>query len=124
MILFFVGIFFFIALLNGQRDLIILSLLVFAMTGGLKLWTRFSPARMQCTLALENNKVFAGDTLLLKAHAENGKFLPVWLEVEVPVDGSSHVVSERSTADRAEESPVVSDDRLSVGVHGSNERCS
>ena len=89
-ILFFVGIFFFIALLTGQRDLIILSLLVFAMTGGLKLWTRFSPARLRCTLALEKNKVFAGDTLLLKAHAENNKFLPVWLEVEVPVDGSSY----------------------------------
>lgn len=89
-ILFFVGIFFFIALLNGQRDLIILSLLVFTMTGGLKLWTRFSPARLRCTLALEKNKVFAGDTLILKAHAENAKFLPVWLEVDVPVDGSSH----------------------------------
>jgi uncharacterized protein (DUF58 family) len=89
-ILFFVGIFFFIALLNGQRDLIILSLLVFTMTGGLKLWTRFSPARLRCTLTLEKNKVFAGDTLILKAHAENAKFLPVWFEVDVPVDGSSH----------------------------------
>ena len=89
-ILFIVGIFFFIALLTGQRDLIILSLLVFAMTGGLKLWARFSPARMRCALVLEKDKVFAGDTLLLKAHAENAKFLPVWLEVEVPVDGSSH----------------------------------
>jgi uncharacterized protein (DUF58 family) len=82
--------FFFIALLTGQRDIIILSLLVFGMMGGLKLWARISPARMRCTLALEKNKVFAGDTLLLKAHAENGKFLPVWLEVEVPVDGSSY----------------------------------
>jgi uncharacterized protein (DUF58 family) len=90
LILFFVGIFFFIALLKGQRDLIILSLLVFAMTGGLKLWTRFSPTRMRCTLTLQKNRVFAGDTLLLKAHAENGKFLPVWLEVEAPIDGSSH----------------------------------
>jgi uncharacterized protein (DUF58 family) len=89
-ILFFVGVFFFIALLNGQRDLIILSLLVFAMTGGLKLWARLSPARMLCNLTLEKNRVFAGDTLLLRARAENGKFLPVWIEVEVPVDGSSH----------------------------------
>jgi len=89
-ILLFVGIFLFIALLTGQRDLIILSLLVFTMTGGLKLWTRFSSARMRCTFALEKNKVFAGDTLFLKAHAENGKILPVWLEVEVPVNGFSH----------------------------------
>jgi uncharacterized protein (DUF58 family) len=88
-ILFIVGIFFFIALLKGQRDLIILSLLVFMMTGGLKLWSRFSPARMRCTLTLEKNRVFAGDTLFLKASAENNKFLPVWLEAEVPVDGSS-----------------------------------
>jgi len=89
-ILFFIGIFFFIALLTGQRDLIVLSILVFVMMGGLKLWTRLSSARMKCTLALEKNRVFAGDKLILKAHAENGKFLPVWLEVEVPVDGSLH----------------------------------
>jgi uncharacterized protein (DUF58 family) len=90
-ILFFVGIFLFIALLARQRDLIILSLLVFSMTGGLKLWTRFSPVRMRCALTLDKKRVFAGDRLFLKAHAENGKFLPVWLEVEIPVDGSSHM---------------------------------
>ena len=123
-ILFIVGIFFFIALLKGQRDLIILSLLVFTMTGGLKLWSRFSPARMRCTLTLEKNRVFAGDTLLLKASAENNKFLPVWLEVEVPVDGSLPCASEREAAYGAGESPVVSDDRLSLGVHSGNERCS
>jgi uncharacterized protein (DUF58 family) len=92
MILFFVGIFFFIALLNKQRDLIILSLLVFTMAGGLKLWTRFSSTGLRCTLALERNRVFAGDTLVLKAHAENGKFLPVSLEVEVPLNGSYRAV--------------------------------
>jgi uncharacterized protein (DUF58 family) len=92
-ILFIVGIFFFISLLKGQRDLTILSLLVFAMTGGLKLWSRFSPARMRCILTLEKNRVFAGDTLFLKASSENNKFLPVWLEVEVPVDKSSHASS-------------------------------
>ena len=87
-ILFFVGVFLFIALLNGQLDLIILSVLVFGMAGGLKLWARFSSNRIQCRLVLEKNRVFSGDTLCLKAHAENGKFLPVWLEVEVPVGGS------------------------------------
>jgi uncharacterized protein (DUF58 family) len=89
-ILFFVGIFLFIALLNGQRDLIILTLLVFVMIGGLKLWARLSPAGIRCTLMLEKNRVFAGDKLLLKTRAENGKFLPVRLEVEIPVDGFSH----------------------------------
>ncbi|MBN1382314.1 MAG: DUF58 domain-containing protein [Deltaproteobacteria bacterium] len=89
--LFFVGILFFIALLKGQRDLIILSLLVFAMTGGLKLWARFSPAGMRCTLTLDKNRAFAGDTLLFKSHAENAKFLPVRLELEVPVHASSRM---------------------------------
>jgi uncharacterized protein (DUF58 family) len=88
-ILFIVGSFFFLALLKGQRDLIVLSLLVFTMTGGLKLWSLFSPASMRCTLMLEKNRVFAGDTLFLKASVENNKFLPVWLEVEVPVDRAS-----------------------------------
>ncbi len=95
-ILFFVGIFLFIALLNKQRDLIVLSVLVFGMMGGLKLWAKFSSNKIQCDLALEKKRVFAGDTLSLKAHAENRKFLPVWLEVEVPVAGYLSTVIDRS----------------------------
>ncbi len=94
-ILFFVGILLFVALLNGQRDLIVLSILVFGMMGGLKLWAKFSSNKIQCGLALEKKRVFAGDTLSLKARAENRKFLPVCLEVEVPVIGSlSTLISE------------------------------
>jgi len=89
-ILFFVGIFLFIALLAKNRDLIILSLLVFGMIGGLKLWTRFAPAGIRSTLKLSKNRVFAGDTFLLKARIENAKILPVSLEIEVPFGESSH----------------------------------
>lgn len=88
-ILFFVGIFLFIALLTKNRELIILSLLVFVMIGGLKLWTRFAPAKIKSTLQLSKNRVFAGDTFLLKARIENAKMLPISLEVKVPFGESS-----------------------------------
>lgn len=87
-ILFFVGVFLFIALLAKNRDLIVLSLLVLGMVGGLKLWTRCTP-RVRSSLKLSKNRVFAGDTLLLKAHVENAQILPISLEVEVPFGESS-----------------------------------
>lgn len=94
LILFFVGIFLFVALLNGQRDLAMLSFLVLCMAGGLRYWARLSPSRIRCRLSLDKNRVFAGENFTLKVHAENGKFLPVSLEVNVPIDGlSSHSLS-------------------------------
>ena len=84
-----VGLFLFIALLNGQRDLIILSLLVFIMAGGLKLWARSSSSSIECSLAISRNRVFAGERLSVTVSAENGKPLPVFLEVSVPVGGLS-----------------------------------
>ena len=82
---FFVGLLLFIALLHGQRDLIVLCLLVLGLAFGAKLWTRISLSGIKSHSAVNKEKVFPGEKLTLTINAENKKFLPVWLQVQVPV---------------------------------------
>lgn len=89
MLLFAVGLLLFIALVNGQRDLAVLSLLVIVMAGGLRLWAGLSIFRIRCHPALDKNRIFRGEKLVLVVDAVNGKPLPVLLEVNVPADGLS-----------------------------------
>ena len=92
LILFMVGVLFFVSLLTAHRDLITLSILVFAVIGGLKAWSRFSSKKMTSHFILEKNRIFAGDQLVLKAAVENGKPIPVWLEVLVQCNSVSSLV--------------------------------
>ena len=80
-----VGILLFIALLYGQRDLIVLTLLVLGITGGARLWARMSLSGVQYRLRVDKQKVFPGEHLTLRITAENGKLLPIWLEMKIPV---------------------------------------
>jgi uncharacterized protein (DUF58 family) len=82
-----VGLFLGIALLNGQRELTVLCLFVLGMAGGLRLWTEASSYRISCGQILDKTRLFAGEKLTLSVSAENGKPLPVWLEVSVATDG-------------------------------------
>ena len=84
-----VGLFLGIALLNGQRELTVLCLFVLGMAGGLKLWTEASSYRVSCVQILDKTRLFAGEKLVLSVLAENGKPLPVWLEVRVATGGLS-----------------------------------
>jgi uncharacterized protein (DUF58 family) len=86
--LFLVGGLLFIALLYGQRDLTLLTLLVLGLAGGAKLWAMMSLSGMRCHSAVDGQKVFPGERLVLKMGMENGKFLPVWFRVKVPVGHS------------------------------------
>jgi len=86
--LFFVGWVLFVALLNGQRDLTILSLLILGISFGAKLWTRMSLSGIKCSSMVDREKVFPGEKLTLRISAENSKFLPVWIQMEIPVDHS------------------------------------
>ena len=88
-----VGLLLFMALLNGQRDLTVLSLILFGVAAGAKLWTRWSLAGIECSISIDKRRVFPGETLFLKATAENRKFLPVWLQVRAPVSGLVHGAS-------------------------------
>ena len=85
-----VGLFLFMALLNGQWDLTVLSLILFGVAAGAKLWTRWSLAGIECSVSIDKRRVFPGEKLFLKATAENRKFLPVWLQVRAPVSGLAH----------------------------------
>ena len=96
LILFFVGLLLFVALLNGQRNLALLTVLIFVMVAGAKIWARLSLSGIRCYMDADKKKVFPDEKLTLKIKAENQKFLPVWLQMKVPVDGSLDPLSHQS----------------------------
>jgi len=92
-VLIIVGLFLFMALLNGQWDLTVLSLLLFGVAAGAKFWAKWSLTGIECGVSIDKRRVFPGEKLSLKATAENRKFLPVWLQVRAPVGGLVHGAS-------------------------------
>lgn len=81
----FVTVLLFVALLNGQRDLIVLTLLVLGIIGGTRLWARISLARLECRFDVDKWHVFRGEQIILTAGAENAKPLPIWLKLQIPI---------------------------------------
>ena len=90
LILFFVGVLLFIALLHGQRDLAVFAILILGVVTGARLWSRYGLSGIRCYSAVDRDKVFPGERLSLTVRAENAKFLPVWLQMTVPVAGPLH----------------------------------
>ena len=86
-ILAIVGLLLFMALLNGQRELTVLSLLLLGVAAAAKLWARWSLSGIQCSVCMDKCRAFPGEKLFLKATAENRKILPIWLQARVPVNG-------------------------------------
>jgi uncharacterized protein (DUF58 family) len=85
---FMVGACLFIALLHGQRDLALLAFLVLWITIGARLWSRLCLSGVRCSSMVDKRKVFPDESLALYVNAENAKFLPVWLQMSVPVEGA------------------------------------
>lgn len=85
---FIVGSLCFVALLHGQRDLVVLAILVLAVMGVIRLWSRISLSGITCSSKVDKLKVFPGEVLTLQVRVENAKFLPVWLRITMPIDGS------------------------------------
>ena len=85
---FMVGVCLFISLLYGQRDLTILSLLVLGITIGTNLWRRLSLSGISCSLIVDKYRLFPGESLTLHVSAKNAKFLPVWLQMSIHVEGA------------------------------------
>ena len=90
-ILLLVGVMLFIALLNKQTSLTVFCMLVFAMFAGAKGWSRLSLTGVRCGLTADKKKLFPGEELLLTARIENNKFLPVWLQAALVIDGRLRV---------------------------------
>jgi uncharacterized protein (DUF58 family) len=84
---FFVGLVLFIALLNGHLQLAVMAILVLVIFWGSRAWSRLSLSGIQCHSTVDRQKVFPGEKLVLRVEAQNSKFLPVWLKMEVQVDG-------------------------------------
>jgi uncharacterized protein (DUF58 family) len=85
---FLVGVCLFIALLYGQRDLTILALLVLGITIGTNLWSRLGLSGIRCSSVVDKYKLFPGESLTLNVSAKNAKFLPVWLQMDMHVEGA------------------------------------
>lgn len=88
-----VGLFLFIALLNGQASLAILCVLVFSMAAGARVWSRISLSGIHYDLSFDKNRLFPGETLDLSVRLENKKFLPVWLQLQIAHGGSLKIDS-------------------------------
>jgi uncharacterized protein (DUF58 family) len=56
------------------------------MVGGAKVWSRMSLSGTECHATVDKQKVFPGEKIMLRASAENKKFLPIWLQMKVPVE--------------------------------------
>jgi uncharacterized protein (DUF58 family) len=93
LIQFFVGICLFISLLYGQRALTIVALLVLGITIGTNLWSRLSLSGIRCSSMVDNYKLFPGESLTLHVSAKNAKFLPVWLQMSMHVEGALDPIS-------------------------------
>ncbi|MFW6115295.1 MAG: DUF58 domain-containing protein [Thermodesulfobacteriota bacterium] len=85
---FLVGILLFIALLHGQRDLTVLALLILGITIGARLWSKLSISRIRCSALVDKDRLFPDEPLALQVSGENAKFLPVWLQIGVPVENA------------------------------------
>ncbi len=85
---FFAFLLLFISLLYGQQELVLLALLVLVMFGGSRLWCRLSLKRVNCRLSSAKERAFPNEQIALKAEVTNVKFLPVWLQLKIPVDGN------------------------------------
>jgi uncharacterized protein (DUF58 family) len=85
--LFCVGILLCVGLLNRQRELIILSLLLLGTAGCAKLWARLSRSRLACRLAIDRSRLFPGEPLAITLEAGNRSCLPMALQASLPVGG-------------------------------------
>jgi uncharacterized protein (DUF58 family) len=101
-VLLLVGIFLFVALLYRQDDLSLLAILILVVVGGAKAWTAMSATRIRWDSAIDNDRVFPGESITLATTVENGKWLPVWLKIKWFFDGALEPVADRVTFTRQE----------------------
>jgi uncharacterized protein (DUF58 family) len=83
-----------IALVTAQTALTLLCMLVLFTASAAKTWSFFSLARVACRLTVDKSRLFAGEQLELRAHVDNDKFLPIWLQVRVPIHDAARVQAE------------------------------
>ena len=95
--LLFVGLFLFIALLYRQNDFSLLAVLTLIVVGGARSWSGMSATRIRWHSTMDSDRVFPGETVTLATTVENGKWLPVWLNIKWPFDGALEPAGNRDT---------------------------
>jgi hypothetical protein len=83
---FLVGVLLCIALLNGERALAMLTLLLLGLVSGTKRWSKMSLSGIVWNTTITTQKGFPGEILTFNIHAKNTTFLPVWLQIGVSID--------------------------------------
>jgi uncharacterized protein (DUF58 family) len=83
----FAGILLCVGLLNQQRELTILSLLLLGTAGCAKLWAKVSRSRLACRFAADRSRLFPGEPLALTLEAGNRSCLPMALQTSLSVGG-------------------------------------
>jgi uncharacterized protein (DUF58 family) len=74
-----------VALLHAQSALAVLCAASLCVAGGAKLWSVWSLARVRAALRVERQRVFPDERLHVQVSVSNAKWLPVWLQVRVPL---------------------------------------
>lgn len=82
-----VGILLFIALLNGEQTLALLTFLILCLVRGVKLWSQASLKGLIWNTRVDKQHLFPGEQFTLTIHAENITWLPVWLRIGIAADG-------------------------------------
>jgi uncharacterized protein (DUF58 family) len=80
---FFVGVFLFIALLYGFRELILFTSILLGIGIGANIWSRLSPLHISCDLGMDRLRVFPDETLKLRIQIINAKCLPVMVGIAI-----------------------------------------
>ncbi len=83
MFVFFTGIILFVALLYGEKDLAVFSLLLVVLYAGLKLWSLFSVREIKCHFLVDRERLFPDETVHLRIRIENNKLLPVFVKIRL-----------------------------------------
>jgi uncharacterized protein (DUF58 family) len=80
---FLVGVLLFLALLHGQRTLIVAAVLILGLMTLAKIWSRLSSSGVTSISTVDKDRLFPGERFTLKLRTENAKFLPVWLRASL-----------------------------------------
>ena len=98
----FLLLFLFIALLQGQRNLIIFTVILLGIMYGANLWSRFALPGINCQSSTDKKRVFPGEMLHLEVAVENAKFTPIWLQLAIPLTGPlSHQSRQKTLVDES-----------------------
>ena len=83
LVLCFVAVMLFVALLNRRFDLTLLSLMVLILFGGAYLLSRAGFRQLGWQVQVDRQRIFPGETATITVQLANAKFLPVWVKVRL-----------------------------------------